>query len=201
MSIYKILGRSYNTAVENLDNNDICASLAGDQKAFERLVIRYQPRIIRLMWRFCRDRQTCERLVQDVFVEAYFSLKTYKAKAPFEHWLSRIASRVGYRHFKEQDKEKQTLPLPDFDIAAADSQQQPEPEKAAELLYWLLAKLPATDRLALTLVYLEDCSIKDVAVKTGWTTPAVKMRLSRARKKLKEIAEKEKISERFEWIP
>lgn len=201
MSIYKIATGPYNVAVENLDHNDILAALAGDQKAFERLVIRYQPRIIRLMWRFSRDRQTCERLVQDVFVEAYFSLKTYKAKAPFEHWLSRIASRVGYRHFKEQDKEKQTLPLPDFDIAAADSQQAVEPEKAAELLYWLLAKLPATDRLALTLVYLEDCSIKDVAAKTGWTTPAVKMRLSRARKKLKEIAEKEKISERFEWIP
>ena len=199
MSIYKTDAVSYNIAVENLDYNDICDSLAGDQKAFERLVIRYQPRIIRLMWRFSRDRQTCERLVQDVFVEAYFSLKTYKAKAPFEHWLSRIASRVGYRHFKEQDKEKQTLPLPDFDIAAADSQQQDDPEKAAELLYWLLAKLPATDRLALTLVYLEDCSVKDVADKTGWTTPAVKMRLSRARKKLKEIAEKEKISERFEW--
>jgi RNA polymerase sigma-70 factor (ECF subfamily) len=140
------------------------------------------------------------RLVQDTFVEAYFSLKSYKAKAPFLHWLKKIATRTGYRFWKEQDKEKRFLPLEDIDIAAKETQQEIEPEKASEILHALLGQLDRADRLVLTLMYFEDCTIKEIAERMGWTGAGTKMRAMRARRKLKKIAEKEKILEKLEWM-
>jgi RNA polymerase sigma-70 factor (ECF subfamily) len=186
--------------VENTDWDDIQAALGGDDSAFERLVRQYQGQIAKLCWRFSRDSAVCERLVQDTFVEAYFSLKSYKAKAPFLHWLKKIATRAGYRFWKEQDRAKLFLPLDDIDIAASDNPKEIEPDKAGEILHALLDRLDSTGRLVLTLMYLEDCSIKEIAQRMGWTTAGTKMRAMRARRKLKKIAEKENILEKLEWM-
>src|SRR3972149_5422246 len=66
----------YNIGVENTDWSDVAASLRGDDEAYGRLVRRYERPITGLLWRFTRDPNQCEELVQQVFVEAYFSLKT-----------------------------------------------------------------------------------------------------------------------------
>ena len=200
LQVYKRRFASYNSSVENTDWDDIQASLHGDKAAFERLVLRYQQHIAKLLWRFSRDTAVCERLVQDTFVEAYFSLKSYKAKAPFLHWLKKIATRVGYRFWKEQEKAKLLLSLDDIDIAASDNPNQIEPEKAGEILHALLARLDSKDWLVLTLIYFEDCTIKEVAQRMGWTSAGTKMRAMRARNKLKKIAEKENILEKLEWM-
>ena len=147
--------------------------MGGDDSAFERLVRQYQGQIARLCWRFSRDSAVCERLVQDTFVEAYFSLKSYKAKAPFLHWLKKIATRAGYRFWKEQDKAKLFLPLEDIDFAVQDDTNEIEPDKAGEILHALLSRLNRADRLVLTLMYFEDCTIKEIAQRMGWTQPAV----------------------------
>lgn len=186
--------------MENLDWDDIQASLGGDEAAFERLILRHQEQIARLMWRFSRDSAVCERLVQDTFVEAYFSLKSYKAKAPFLHWLKKIGTRAGYQFWKEQDKARRFLPLEELDFAGKSSDEELEPGKAAEILHALLSRLGRADRLVLTLMYFEDCSTKEIAQRTGWTRAAVKMRALRARRKIKKIAEKEKLLEKLEWM-
>ncbi|PKL44139.1 MAG: RNA polymerase, partial [Planctomycetes bacterium HGW-Planctomycetes-1] len=147
-----------------------------------------------------RDKAECERLVQDVFVEAYLSLKSYKARGPFPHWLNKIATRVGYKFWKERDKAGQVLPLEDFDAVEKNSDNQIDTGKAAEILHALLDRLPRADRLVLTLMYFEECGSEEIARRTGWSRFAVKMRASRARKKLKKIAEKEKIQEKLEWM-
>ncbi|MBN1788420.1 MAG: RNA polymerase sigma factor [Sedimentisphaerales bacterium] len=199
-SVYKYRTATYNSSVENTDRDDIQAVLNGDTAAFERLVLRYQRQITRLMWRFSRDSFVCQRLVQDTFVEAFISLKTYKAKAPFLHWLKKIGTRTGYRYWKERDKQKQFLSLEDFDFAQKDKDRDIAPEKAANILHTLLDRLPITDKLVLTLMYFEDCSVKEIAQRMGWTAAAVKMRALRARKKIKKIAEKENLLEKLEWI-
>jgi len=186
--------------VENNDCNDIRACLHGDSEAFERLVRRHQGHIARLMWRFVRDRTECERLVQDVFVEAYFSLKSYKGKAPFLHWLRKIGTRVGYRFWKEQGKAKRFLPLQDFDSIEVHEKRSIDAGKASEILHCLLARLPGPERLVLTLMYFEDCGTREIAQRTGSSRAAVKMRALRARRKIKQIAERENLVEKLGWI-
>jgi RNA polymerase sigma-70 factor (ECF subfamily) len=152
------------------------------------------------MWRFSRDPAVCEELVQDVFVEAYFSLKSYRGKAPLIHWLRKIGVRVGYRYWKEQAKSKATVSLQDFDAIVAEESDDVESSTAAEILHALLARLPVTDRLVLTLMYFEQCGTKEIAARMGWTRAMVKMRALRARKKLKKIAESENLLEKLGWI-
>ena len=152
------------------------------------------------MWRFSRDPTVCEELVQEVFVEAYFSLKTYRGQAPFLHWLRRIATRVGYRFWKEQAKIKTLMPLTDFDVIEKENTEVVDPSVAAEILHSLLARLPRADRLVLTLMYFERYSTSQIAAQMGWSQAMVKMRAFRARKKLKTIAERENLLEKLGWI-
>ena len=167
------------------DRQDIQATLAGDGEAFTRLVRRHQDRIAGYMWRFTRDRGELEELVQEVFVEAYFSLGGYRGRAPFSHWLMRIATRVGYRLWKRRRRHRpaRTLPLEQWDALAA--AEQPDPADCAELVHALLAELPPRDRLVLTLIYIEGLSAAQVAERTGWSRTLVKVQAHRARRKLK----------------
>lgn len=192
-------GRIY--TVESTDRKDIAACLGGDKDSYERLVRRYEMQITRLMWRFSRNPAVCEELVQEVFVEAYFSLKSYRGRAPFLHWLRTIGTRVGYRFWKEQEKTKALLPLADFDIIEKkDADTTVDSSVAAELLHLLLARLPRADRLVLTLMYFEQYSTREIAEQMGWSRAMVKMRALRARKKLKTIAERENLLEKLGWM-
>jgi RNA polymerase sigma-70 factor (ECF subfamily) len=176
------------------------ACLGGDEDAFARLVRRYEIQITKLMWRFSRDPVVCEELVQEVFVEAYLSLKSYRGRAPFLHWLRKIGTRVGYRFWKEQAKKKTVMPLTDFDAIEKKDTEAIDPSVAANILHSLLARLPRADRLVLTLMYFEQCSTREIASRTGWSRGMVKMRALRARKKLKTIAERENLLEKLGWI-
>ena len=186
--------------MESTDRKDIAACLSGDKDSYARLVRRYESQITKLMWRFSRDPGMCEELVQEVFVEAYLSLSSFRGEAPFLHWLRRIGSRVGYRFWKEQARAKSTVPLADFDAIEMEAADTVDPSVAAEVLHSLLARLPRADRLVLTLMYFEQCSTREIAERMGWSRAVVKMRAFRARRKLKAIAEREDLLEKLGWI-
>jgi RNA polymerase sigma-70 factor, ECF subfamily len=192
----------YNDSVENTDWSDVAASVRGDDEAYGRLVRRYEKPITGLLWRFTRDPVQCEELVQQVFVEAYFSLKTYRGDAPLLHWLRKIATRTGYRYWRERAKEPQETSLPEFDILEeieAVEEDRIDPAEAATVLQALLSRLPPDDRLVLTLMYFEECGTKEIAERVGWTRAKVKTQALRARRKMKEIAEREHLLEKLGW--
>jgi len=192
----------YNESVENTDWSDVAASVRGDDEAYGRLVRRYEKPITGLLWRFTRDPVQCEELVQQVFVEAYFSLKTYRGDAPLLHWLRKIATRTGYRFWREKAKDLQETSLPEFDILEeieAVEEDRIDPAEAATVLHALLSRLPPDDRLVLTLMYFEECGTKEIAERVGWTRAKVKTQALRARRKMKEIAEREHLLEKLGW--
>ena len=186
--------------MENADRKDIEACLDGDKDSYERLVRRYEKQITRLMWRFSRDPAECEELVQEVFVEAYFSLSSYRSRAPLLHWLRKIGTRVGYRFWKQREKRKALIPLADFDVIKKEKTNAVDSQAAAQLLHSLLARLPQAERLILTLMYFEQYSTRQIAEMMGSNRAMVKMRALRARKKLREIAERENLLEKLGWI-
>jgi RNA polymerase sigma-70 factor, ECF subfamily len=174
--------------VSEMDQRDIAASLNGDGEAYARLVQHYQDQVAAQMGRFTRDPAVLEKLVEEVFVEAYLSLKGFRGRAPFLHWLRRVATRVGYRHWKSQVRKRdrgEALTETSLNLATAPADLSPF--EAAEALYVLFAKLPSQDRLVLTLFYFEECDTNELASRTGWNRTLVKVRLHRARKKLKAL--------------
>ncbi len=171
------------------DFDDIRQSRRGDSDAYRRLIERHQEHVGRILWRFSRDRMVHEELVQDVFVEAYLGLRSYRGKAPFEHWLSRIATRVGYRYWKQTARRRKTesFTLEEWDRLPDESPQDMDPVEAASLVHRLLAQLSPRDRLVLTLRYLEGCDVNETARRTGWTRSMVKVQTWRAKKKLENL--------------
>ena len=174
------------SAEERRVRADIAASLGGDGAAYARIVERYQGAIARRMTRFTRDPNAVEQLTHDVFVEAYFSLRSYRAAAPLEHWLQRIATRVGYRHWKRMSQnltisfQEQAHDRPTDDGSLAEND-------ACDEVAAVLARLPPRDRLVLTLLYLESRSVAEAAEMAGWSQSMVKVQAYRARKKFHKL--------------
>lgn len=179
-------------AVDPLDWADVQASQGGDDEAYARLVRRHQQTIAAYMWRFTRQRSTWEELVHDVFVEAFLGLRGYRGRAPFLHWLRRIATRVGYRYWKRRRwLQGRESPLDEAvaDAVAARDEGTDAKRQAAEVVHRLLAQLAPRDRLVMTLMYLEQCSIAEIAQRTGWSESLVKVQAFRARRRLRRICE------------
>ena len=172
-----------------MDLEDIQQSRNGDSEAYRRLIERYQRQIGQILWRFSRDLPIHEELVQDVFVEAYLSLDRYRGKAPFVHWLSGIATHVGYSYWKQLARRKKTesFTLEEWDQLPDDIEERMDASQAATLVHRLLGHLPPRDRLVLTLRYLEECDVAETAQRTGWTKSLVKVQTWRARNKLRNL--------------
>ncbi|HUV66559.1 MAG TPA: sigma-70 family RNA polymerase sigma factor [Sedimentisphaerales bacterium] len=190
-SVSVVEGRRRN-APDTAELEDVRQSRQGDSDAYRRLIERHQEHVSGILWRFSRDRLVHEELVQDVFVEAYMSLRSYRGKAPFEHWLSRIATRVGYRYWKQTARRRETenFTLEEWDRVPDGSAEQMDPSEAASLVHRLLAQLRPRDRLVLTLRYLEGCDVAETARRTGWTRGMVKVQTLRAKKRLEKLIAK-----------
>jgi RNA polymerase sigma-70 factor, ECF subfamily len=175
------------------DWQDIRASLRGEGDAYARLIDRHQQSIAKYMWRFTRDRRQWEELVQDVFVEAYLALRTFRGDAPWMHWLRTIATRVGYRHWRAKARQQAESPLPiqAWDGCARDGVEASTAADAAVVVHATLARLSPRDRLVLTLMYLEECSVAEIARLVGWSQTMVKVQAHRARGRLRKLLEEQ----------
>ena len=171
------------------DASDIEAARKGDEEAFARVVRRYQPLVYRQMFRFTRDRVVLDELVHEAFVEAYFSLKGFRGTAPFLHWLRRIATRVGYRHWKRADRQRRIQDAAHNRAYIALPQGPHAPSDDGDVVFAYLQQLAPPDRLVLTLMYLEECDNDEIAERTGWRPTLGRVRAHRDRKRLKRILE------------
>lgn len=180
---------------DSMDSDDamfIARSLNGDNDAFGKLIEKYQNTIAVNMRRFSRENSVVEELVHNVFVEAFLSLKSFRSKSPFVHWLRRIAVRVGYKYWKQQSKRQIELTNDSAlkeRLEQFSSQSTTDKHDAAELIALLLERLAPRDRLVLTLLYWEGLSTTEAANRMGWSKTLVKVQAHRARKRLKKIFE------------
>ena len=174
-----------------IESRDIKAASNGDHDAFRRLVERYQATIAAQMRRFSRDHRVLEELVHDVFVEAFVSLSGFREKSPFEHWLRKIAVRVGYRHWKTEARDKRRADEIRDNAASTVLSIEPPTNaiEAMDQLHSVFAKLSPRDRLVLTLLYWDGYTVAEAAKLAGWTQSLVKVQAHRARKRLKKLLE------------
>ncbi len=179
---------------QQADTKDIAAIRQGDNQVYLRIIERYQDEVARQMRRFSREPAVVEELTHDVFVEAYLSLSKFQGRAPLLHWLRKIALRVGYNYWTRRraiQNHEITLSPEEWQKLNDTHALSERASEAAKLAFALLAQLPPTDRLALTLIYLEGYSLGEVAQLTGWTLSGTKVRAFRARSRLKKLMESE----------
>ena len=183
-------------APEQVPNDErlIKAVLAGDDEAFSELVRRYKPKVFRLAARFVRDNDELDDICQEAFIKAYQSLKKFRGDAPFEHWLTKIAVNACYDMLRKQSRKRDNVPLDsvDFSIGEPQSPSSSSGSEAWDILKNAFVKLRPEDRLVITLLNLEEKSVRETASLTGWSEANVKVRAFRARKELKRILEDER---------
>lgn len=179
------------TANEPSDESLIRATLAGDDAAFAGLVGRYKRRVFGLAARFARDRDDLDDICQEVFIKVYENLSAFRNDAPFEHWLTKIAVRTCHDALRSRRHDKDHTRIDKWALEVRDSagEARSEASLARELLKFALSRLTPDERLVITLLELEEFSVREAAAATGWSETNVKVRAHRARQALKRIVE------------
>jgi RNA polymerase sigma-70 factor (ECF subfamily) len=179
--------------MEQTDAELIAAVLRGDAASFEPLVVRYSPRIFATARRYARRESEVEDIVQEVWSKAFHKLASFRSEAPFEHWLMRMAVRTCYDFLREHQRNRETtfseLSDPETDwlesFARAPADVNEEATAAKALVGRVLAMLSPAARLVITLLEIEDKSVKEIAGLTGWSVTLVKVRAFRARAEMR----------------
>jgi RNA polymerase sigma-70 factor (ECF subfamily) len=177
------------------DNDLIPLVLKGDQQAYKVLVDRYQAYIFTLAFRLMQSREDAEEVAQDVFVKAYRSLADFKGGSKFSTWLYTIAHNTAITYLR---KKKQKIVAIDDESTFTQLENQESDFKAnqvedksrKDMVNRAIGLLPADDAQIITLFYKGDQSLDEIAAIMGLETNTVKVRLFRARQKLKEKMEK-----------
>jgi RNA polymerase sigma-70 factor (ECF subfamily) len=184
--------------MEPTDAELIAAVLKGDAASFEPLIRKYQPRVFATARRYARRESEVEDIVQEVFIKAFQKLGSFRGEAPFEHWLMRLAVRTCYDflrvHQRNRERAFTELTQPESDwldqfVAQPDAASE-EAEAARQLIGRILSRLSPAARLVITLLEIEERSVKEIAGITGWSVPLVKVRAFRARAEMRKILAK-----------
>jgi RNA polymerase sigma-70 factor (ECF subfamily) len=184
--------------MERTEAELIAAVLKGDAASFEPLVAKYSPRVFATARRYARRESEVEDIVQEVWLKAFQKLAGFRGEAPFEHWLMRLAVRTCYDFLRSHQRNRETtfseLSEPETDWL---ERFVSEPETASEsadaarlLIERLLEQLSPPARLIITLLEIEDRSVKEIAQLTGWSVPLVKVRAFRARAEMRKLLAK-----------
>lgn len=184
--------------MERTETELIAAVLKGDSASFEPLVQKYSPRVFATARRYARRDSEVEDIAQEVWLKAFSKLGSFRGDAPFEHWLMRMTVRTCYDFLRGHQRNRESafseLSEPETDWLerfVADPGNAAEDADAAKLLVArVLKKLSPPARLVITLLEIEDRSVKEIAVLTGWSVALVKVRAFRARGEMRKILAK-----------
>ena len=165
-----------------------------DEEAARTLVGELYPLIMKIVRSHLPRRTDEEDLSQMVFGKIFLHLEQYSGNVPFEHWVSRVAVNTCLNALRA---EKCRPELRWADLSADEAEvmekvvarsKEPDPSEqlaARELAHKMLESLPPKDRLILTLLDLEEHSVREIRQRTGWSASLIKVRAFRARKKLR----------------
>ena len=177
------------------DKELIAEVLGGNPESFEPLVVKYQPRVFAIARRYARREDEVEDIVQTVFMKAYSKLSSYRGDAPFEHWLMRTATFTCYDFLRKHQRNREwnatdlsTEENEWLENVGEDTTEKEANQSAAKTLVdRLLESLKPDDRMIITMLDLEQKSVKEIAKLTDFTESNVKVRAHRARDKMKKI--------------
>ncbi len=184
--------------MERTEAQLIAAVLKGDAASFEPLVEKYSPRVFATARRYARRESEVEDIVQEIWLKAFEKLRSFRADAPFEHWLMRVAVRTCYDSLRAHRRNRETtfteLTEPEgdwLDRFVSQPETAREDAEAARLLVGrLLEQLSPAARLVITLHEIEGRSVKEISKLTGWSAPLVKVRAFRARLEMRKVLAK-----------
>ena len=169
-------------------------TVAGDQRAFELLVIKYQRRIQRLIGRMVRDVDLVEDIAQETFIRAYRALHQFRGDAQFYTWLYRIAVNTAKKSlmelkrdptvsesFLKSDDDDETKPRRNEPISDETPESVFAAKEIATVVNAAMEALPEDLRQAVTLREIEGLSYEEISTVMNCPIGTVRSRIFRAR--------------------
>jgi RNA polymerase sigma-70 factor (ECF subfamily) len=160
-----------------------CVQAGRGQEAFERLVPAYRRRVFGLAYSILRDRAAAEDLAQEVFVKLWQALPRYDGRAQLSTWIYAITRNAAVSALRAR---RRSVSLSDAAVMSEVEALGAEPaaEPGDPELRRRIESLPEKQRQAVTLYYLDERTVEEVAEMMGLPANTVKTHLHRARASL-----------------
>jgi len=177
------------------DNDIITRVLHGEHQLYSDLVSRYQNFVFTLALRYTPVREDAEEIAQDVFVKAYKALKDFRGESKFSTWLYSIVNSTSITFLRKKKLDISSLDN-EHVFEQAESKDsgmnanQVEVKSKVEMVTKAIQLLSPDDAKLITLFYKAEQSLEEIARILNMETNTVKVKLHRARTRLKEKMEK-----------
>lgn len=182
------------------DESLVRAFQAGDNNAFDELVLRHKERIFNMCYRFFGDYEEANDSAQEVFMKVYMSLKGFRGESSFPTWLYRITVNICKNKLKslryrfksrtvsisdvhEPEKGSRPLDIADTSLSPVDCL---ETKQRDLLIQRAIDALPPPQKTVIVLRHIEGLSYEEIAEVTGFTLGTVKSKIARARFRLRD---------------
>ena len=172
----------------------VASAQEGDEAAFRQVVEHYQGSVFAIAWRMTHDRAQAEDLCQEVFLRLWRKFHAFDPGRPLRPWLLRLATNVCINALKRRRVPTASLSVGEEDespweppAAGPGPRVLAEGRELATRLEEAIAELPEDYRLVVTLRHLEGLAYDQIAETLGWPLGTVKVRLFRARERLRRM--------------
>jgi RNA polymerase sigma-70 factor (ECF subfamily) len=170
-------------------------TLAGNQAAYADLVKRHQRFVFTLAMRFSKSREDAEEIAQDCFIKAYRSLASFQKQSKFSTWLYSIVYTTAMTFLRKKrvdtdsiDDENTYIQLENHSSGL--NNDMAETKSRSYYLNQAIGQLLPDDAAIITLFYMGEQSLEEIGQAVGMEANTVKVKLFRARQRLKEKLEK-----------
>jgi len=168
--------------------------IAGNQSSFAELVRRHQRYVFTLALNFVKSREDAEEISQDCFVKVYRSLATFQKQSKFTTWLYGIVYHTSMTFLRKKKVEKISIDDEENFLQLENKESdfnadRAEKKSRSEMIEQAIKLLLPDDAIILTLFYQGEQSLEEISKVTGYETNTVKVKLHRARQRLKDKLE------------
>ncbi len=193
--------------LEKIDDDELVTQFQnGDKSVFNTLVLKYQNRIAKLIYKNTNDAETTKDLCQETFLKAYKSLPKFKRESAFYSWLYRIAMNCCIDYVRQQNRRK-TVPYDELTASPEEIliSKYPSPshlvemEELGDIINKAVDQLPTKQQRVFRLRYEQKLQIKEVAVIINRSEGTVKTHLHHAHKRLRELLRPYLENRPLEW--
>jgi RNA polymerase sigma-70 factor (ECF subfamily) len=166
-------------------------TIEGDSEAFNELVQRHHGRIYGLAYRMLGNVEDAADATQDIFLEAYKSIKTFQFQSKFSTWLYRVGINVCQQYNRKFDSRERTLTAYVQELDEQDAYHENCPDRLLlkaerdKLVQEAINQLPSRQRLAITLFYMQHLKYREIAELLDCPEGTVASRLNTAVSNLK----------------
>ena len=177
--------------IKETDNSIIERILSGDKSGYKDLANRHKDYAFTVAYKIAGTREDAEEIAQDAFIQAFQALPTFNQEAKFTTWFYRIVFNAALMFKRKNRIQAENIELSQSaQYVAADTDKNLKITEQRQYIQKAFNHLLPDDVTIITLFYLKEQSLEEIAQVVGISAETVKVKLCRARKRLAETMSK-----------